>query len=65
MEGDQPNIARAWLHAVDDHIKSAEAGKIMGVKTVLALTEEKEAVEAEDTKWDMYTRMRTTLPGEV
>ena len=46
-------------------IKSAEKDNIMDVKTVLALTEEKEVVEAEDTKWDMYTRMRTTLPGEV
>ena len=65
LEGDQPDVARAWLDAVDEHVKSAEAGKVMDLKTILVLGEDKKVVEAEDTKWDTYMRMRTTLPGEV
>ena len=59
------DIARAWLDAVDEHVKNAEAGQVMDLKTVLVLSEDKKIVDAEDVKWDTYMRLRTTLPDEI
>ncbi|KAH9916951.1 carboxylesterase [Epithele typhae] len=64
MTPEQTAVARAFLDAVDEHIVTAEEGQPMGLKTILALTEDKRVVEEEDMKWDQMTRMRTTLPGE-
>ena len=65
LQDDQPSVARAWLSAVADYVKRAEAGNGLPLKTVLALTESKEIQEVADEKWDEYLRMRTTLPSEV
>ena len=64
LEGDQAGVARRWVSAVAEYVKRAEAGQGVPLKTVLALTEDREIREVEDAKWDEYMRLRTTLPGE-
>ena len=65
LKDDQASVARAWLTTVDTYVKREEAGQVMPFKTVLALTEEKEIQEVADEKWEVYMRMRSTLPGET
>ena len=65
LKDDQSTIARTWVSTIADYVKRAEAGDVLALKTVVRLTEDKEIREMEDTKWDEYMRLRTTLPGEV
>ncbi|KAI0754151.1 carboxylesterase [Daedaleopsis nitida] len=65
LQDDQASIARSWVASIAEHVKRAEAGQGLPLKTVLTLTEERDIREVEDAKWDEYMRLRTTLPGEV
>ena len=65
LQDDQASVARSWVSTVADYVRRAEAGQGLPLKTVLALTEEKEIREAEDGKWDEYMRLSKVLPSET
>ena len=65
LEDDQASVARKWLSVIPEYIKRAEAGDTLPLKTIVALTEDKEIREVEDTQWDEHMRLRKTLPGET
>ncbi|PIL23205.1 hypothetical protein GSI_14514 [Ganoderma sinense ZZ0214-1] len=65
LKDDQSTVARSWVSTIMDYVRRAEAGDVLPLKTIVALTEDKEIREMEDTKWGEYMRLRTTLPGEV
>ncbi len=65
LQDDQANIARKWVSTVADYVKRAEAGQVSPLKTILALTEDKEIREVQDTKWDEYLRLSKALPSET
>ncbi|KAI1785950.1 carboxylesterase [Ganoderma leucocontextum] len=65
LKNDQSSVARSWLSAITENVKRAEAGDVLALKTIVVLTEDKDIREVEDTKWDEYMRLRTTLPGEA
>lgn len=65
LKDNQLTVARNWLDAITEYVKRAEAGDVLALKTVVALTEDKEIREVEDANWDKYMRLRTTLPGET
>ena len=65
LQDDQASIARSWVSTVAEYVERAEAGHVLPLKTILALTEDKEIREVEDTKWDEYMRLSKTLPSEA
>ena len=65
LEDDQASVARKWLSAIPEYVKRAEEGDTLPLKTIVALTEDQEIREVEDTKWDEHMRLRKTLPGEI
>ncbi|KAI0717067.1 carboxylesterase [Earliella scabrosa] len=65
LQDDQASVARSWVSTVAEYVRRAEAGQGLPLKTVLALTEEKEIREVEDGKWDEYMRLSKVLPSET
>ncbi len=65
LKDDQSTVARSWVSTITEYVKRAEAGDVLALKTIVTLTEDKQIREVEDTKWDAYMRLRTTLPGEA
>ncbi|KAI0760613.1 carboxylesterase [Fomes fomentarius] len=65
LQDDQASIARKWVSTVADYVTRGEAGQVLPLKTILALTEDKEIREVEDTKWDEYLRLGKALPSET